>query len=51
MLLSSLVFFPNIIGLNYQRMVILLTYKEPINMFFDMVSRVKIFVEGRGAIA
>ena len=51
MLLSNLVFslrLPNIIGLNYQRMLILLTYKEPINMFFDTVLRVKIFVEGRG---
>ena len=51
MLLSNLVFslrLPNIIGLNYQRMLILLTYKEPMTMFFDTVSRVKIFVEGRG---
>ena len=40
---------PNIIGLSYQIMLKLLTYKEPMNMFFDTVSRVKIFVEGRGA--
>ena len=52
MSLSNLVFslrLPNIIGVNYQRMLLLLTYKEPMNMFFDTVSRVKIFVEGRGA--
>ena len=51
MLLSNLVFslrLPNIIGFNYQRMLILLTYKEPMNMFFDTVSRVKIFIEVRG---
>ena len=51
MLLSNLVFslrLPNIIGQNYQRMLILLTYKEPMNKFFDTVLRVKIFVEGRG---
>ena len=50
-LLSYLVFslrLPNIIGLNYLRMLILLTYKEPMNMFFDTVSKVMIFFEGRG---
>ena len=54
MLLSSLVFslrLPNIIGLNYQRMLILLTYKEAMNKFFDTVSSVKIFFEGRVADA
>ena len=52
MLLINLVFslrLPNIIGLFYQRMLILLTYKEPKNMIFDTVLRGKIFVEGRGA--
>ena len=29
-------------------MLILLTYKEPKNTFFDTVLWVKIFVEGRG---
>ena len=51
MLLSNLVSSLRllyIIGLNYQKMLILLTYKEPMNMFFDTVLRVKIFVEGRG---
>ena len=42
---------PNRIGLNYQRMPILLTFKEPKNTFFDTVLRVKIFVEGRGVTA
>ena len=51
MLLRNLVFslrHPNKIGLNYQIMPILLTYKEPMNMFFDTVLRVQIFFEGRG---
>ena len=49
-LLSNLVFslrLPNEIGLNYQKMLILLTHKEHMNMFFDTVSTVKILVEGR----
>ena len=49
---NNLVFsvrLPNRIGLNYQRMPILLTFKEPKNTFFDTVLRIKIFVEGRGA--
>ena len=47
MLLSNLVFslgLPNKIGLNYHRMLILLTYKESMNTFFDTVSRIKIFL-------
>ena len=50
-LLNNLVFslrLPNIISFSYQRMLILLTCEEPKNTFFDTVSWVKIFVEGRG---
>ena len=53
MLLSNLVVslgLPKITGLIYQRMLILLTYKEPMNKLFDAVLRVKIFADGRGVI-
>ena len=51
LLLNNMVFslrLPKIICLSYQRMLILLTYKEPKNTFFDTVLWVKMFVEGRG---
>ena len=54
LLLNNLVFslrLLKIICLSYQRMLILLTCKEPNNMFFDTFLWVKIFVEGRGVLA